>query len=210
MSIQVYLGIFIIIMLLVPIVSTIITSRTIKREYEQRVKIDISLEKMRELEKNLEHFFEENNILEGQSIWEIAKILKISLDNCENRISGQAQLSEPDKNGNMIVTLRKGLTNEEINFALAHECAHLINNDPLPVARPSGQNKPEVEQIADYTAAALLMPCDSVYKYLVENRYKEVSSRERVILIRKLCQTYKVSEVIALRRVKEVYALKQM
>ena len=92
---------------------------------------------------------------------------------------------------------------------MAHECAHLINGDMDPLTRPLGKNKPKIEQLADYTAAALLMPLNQIYQYLEVNNYQSTSKRRKIELVRELCKTYKVSEIIAVRRIKEVYAVQR-
>lgn len=74
--------------------------------------------------------------------------------------------------------------------------------------RPIGYNKPQVEQLADYIAAALLLPLDSVFDFLMENNYKELSARKKVLLVHQLCKRYEVTKMIVLRRIKEVFAIK--
>ncbi|HBA49326.1 MAG TPA: hypothetical protein DCZ91_16340 [Lachnospiraceae bacterium] len=108
----------------------------------------------------------------------------------------------------MVVTFRKGLSKQERTFAFAHECGHIINEDDAPIDRPDGKHKSETEQTADYVAAALLMPIDDVYAYLIENRYQDTTPQKRVRLMKALCKRYGVSEVIALRRIREVSVLK--
>ncbi len=107
------------------------------------------------------------------------------------------------------VFFKDGLSEAERTFDFAHECGHRINHDPTPQTRPDGYNKPERDQLADYVGAALLMPIETVYSYLIENNYKEASVTKKGALIRELCAKHGVSEMIALRRVKEVYILKQ-
>ena len=85
----------------------------------------------------------------------------------------------------------------------------MINGDSAPLTRPLGRNKPMIEQLADYTAAALLMPLDEVYDYLEKNGYQKATKRRKIELVCKLCKTYEVTEMIAVRRIKEVYAIKQ-
>ena len=52
----------------------------------------------------------------------------------------------------LLLLQKYGLTNEEIIFAFAHECAHIVNHDKLPIARPSGKGKAKIEQYADIIA----------------------------------------------------------
>lgn len=45
----------------------------------------------------------------------------------------------------------------------------------MPIDRPDGKHKPQIEQAADYVAATLLLPLDEVYSYLSENRFQETT-----------------------------------
>lgn len=209
MSIQLYLSVFIIVFIFVSIFSILTTRSFIKKDYQEKLKSDITSSQMRESERKIKQFFTENNIQVGEPISKIAEILNVEQGGIEIGLQGQAHLSEPNNQGKMIVTFKDGLSKEEKLFVFAHECAHLINHDAVPNARPTGRNKPLVEQIADYTAAALLMPLDAVYEYLTHNNYINLSPRKRIVIIRKLCKEYGVTEIIALRRVKEVYELKR-
>ncbi len=60
-----------------------------------------------------------------------------------------------------------------------------------------------------YVAAALLMPLDSVYTYLEENHFRTASPRMRIKITKNLCKTYGVDEIVALRRIREVYMVKE-
>ena len=164
---------------------------------------------MRMSEKKIADFLNKNKLKPGESIQIIAKALNVVEGGVKTEIPDRAQLSEPDPDGNMVVVFKNGLSEEERRFDFAHECGHRINHDPTPATRPEGHNKPEVEQLADYVGAALLMPVDFVYSDLTAYNYKNSSPRKRVMIIRKLCSKYGVSEMIALRRVREVYLLKQ-
>lgn len=209
MRFETYLGIFGCVGILTVVVSLITTYLSFKNEYTRTIKQDISLRRMQELEENLSNFLRENQLSRSASVSEIANVLKIVDAGEDSNISCQAKLSDPDKFGSRSVTFKTGLTPEKRNFAYAHECVHLINGDEAPYARPEGRDKALVEQLADYTAAAILLPKDEVYAYLESKRYRSLLPREKVNVIRKLCTKYSVSEVIVLRRVKEIYELKQ-
>lgn len=210
MSFEIYLGMFGCISFLTIASSFIFTYLVLKKEYGQTVKLDITVDQMQMLENRLSDFLRDNQLEKSASIDEIADVLKVTVGGEDSGLSSQADLSDPDELGSRKVTFKKGLTLEKRNFAYAHECAHLINGDVAPYTRPEGHNKALVEQLADYTAAAILMPEDEIYAYLENNAYKDLPPQKRVIIIRSLCRRYKVSEIIVLRRVKEVYKLKQM
>lgn len=209
MNFVTYLTIFSFVSLLTIASSFIITYLGLRKEYDQMVKLDITVDQMEMLEKQFDEFLRKNQLEKTAGVDKIAHVLKVTMGGEDSSIINQADLSDPDEFGNRIVTFKKGLSLEKKNFAYAHECAHLINGDMGPHTRPEGYNKPLIEQLADYTAAAMLMPRDVIYEYLENNNYINLSPQKRVVIIRSLCRKYKVSEVIVLRRVKEVYELKQ-
>lgn len=206
---ELYLLIMCILCFATVIISWSVNRSRAREELSNAIKQDITSEQMQAAEERVTAFFRENNLRPGVPILQIGQVLKIHPSEFGEPVSGQAHLSEPDENGTMFVTFRKGLTPQERQFAFAHECGHVLNKDTVPIDRPTGRHKDPAEQAADYVAAALLMPLDDVYNYLSENCYKDVSSRQRVKLIRRLCQRYGVSNVIAVRRIREVYMLKE-
>lgn len=68
-------------------------------------------------------------------------------------------------------------------------------------------NNEEKEKIADYTARALLMPYNEILEYLIQKKWKTVSVRKRVKIIKELCSRYNVTEPVAINRVNEVIML---
>lgn len=209
MSIQLYISIILIIVAFTAMISAILSYKIMNRLYKKELKSDISLEQMKSSERRISDFLRENNLAPGTPISTIASVLNIVEGGVEDKISGRARLNEPDVNGKMVVVFKKGIDEIDKNFDFAHECGHRINGDPAPQTRPEGYNKSESDQLADYVAAALLMPIDSVYTVLNDMDFKNSSLRRRLMIVRKLCSQYNVSRVIALRRVMEVYALKE-
>ena len=63
--------------------------------------------------------------------------------------------------------------------------------------------------MADYVGAALLLPLEQVYNFLKQNHYQNCSRRKKRVLVKELCRRYGVSELIAVRRINEVYILKK-
>lgn len=208
MSAQIYLFLFIVLCIAVLFVASILSFKVFQEDFKDQIKLDVSLEQMKQSESRIKSFLEENNIEAGTSIGRIAEILKIRQGGTEQGIYNQAYLKEDSITGERIVVFKSGLSEREKNFVFAHEIAHILNGDTIPVTRPVGRNKSQMEQIADYMAAALIMPIDDVFAFLVKNNYRKSSTRKRMALVRLLCKDYKVTELIALRRIKEVYALK--
>lgn len=179
-------------------------------DYKDRIKTDISAEEMLQLEKELAVFLNENNLRENSSIWDIAKVLNVRVEQDSLDTKERAKVTGPDENGYMHVSHSFRVPKNERLFDLAHECGHIIKGDQIPAGRPAGYDKPQEEQLADYLAAAMLMPRNEVGQYLQENNYLHSDSKKRVAVIKGLCKRYGVSEIIALRRVKEVYILQNM
>lgn len=210
MSSEIYLSIMSITCFGALVISLIVNRKKVKDELAIAIKQDITCEQMKTAERTVKLFLSEKNIPCGASISEIGAALNIREGETVERISGQAHLSSPDEHGIMVVTFRKGLSQQERTFAFAHECGHRINKDTAPIDRPAGKHKAFAEQAADYVAAALLMPLDSVYNYLEENHFRTAPSRMRIKITKNLCKTYGVGEVVALRRIREVYMVKEM
>jgi len=208
MSAQIYLILVFLLIITVTLISSSITFKVAKEEFNDKIKLDVSLPQMKESEQKINLFISENKIEDNFSIGRIAEILKVKQGGIEKGIDSQAYLKEDNTTGEKVVVFKEGLSESERNFVYAHEIAHILNGDSIPVTRPIGRNKAQIEQLADYTAAALLMPIDSVFNFLRDNNYLDSSARKKVMLVRQLCRDYKVTEMIVLRRIKEVYALK--
>lgn len=194
--------------LLVFVASFVYHWKKFDREFQEAIEQDIPIDQMKNFEHMIKEFMCKNNIAHRDgTIWEIGEALNIAPGEFGGRISTQAHLNSPDKNGIMWVTFRNGLTSREREFAFAHECGHIINEDTVPANRPVGKNKAYNEQCADYIAAALLMPADEVYDYVQSNNYVNVTDKEKKVLLHGLQKKYNVDKINALRRVREVYAL---
>ena len=208
MSVGVYLSVFGLVIFFSLVVSLIAIPKVIRAEYNKKVQIDISIDEMIAREKRIAEFLKINGLEPNGSIEKIADILGVKNGGTSDKIRGRAELSEPDANGNMTVTHNVKVPTHERLFDLAHECGHLVNGDPTPANRPAGYNKPKMEQLADYTGAALLMPKQDVLTYLSDNNYESVSNKKRIEIVRRLSKKYKVDDIIAIRRVNEVLILK--
>ena len=162
------------------------------------------------LEDNLACFLAENNLKPGASIWRVAQALKVIDVGTVDDINSRARIYEPGPNGSATVVHSRGIPDNERLCDFAHELGHRINGDPLPADRPHGYNKPKMDQLADYTGAALLMPLEQIFEVLVQNDYESASERKRMSIVRKLSKKYHVSEITTIRRVNEVRKLKGM
>lgn len=207
MTVQSYLTVVLTTIIISAIVSILATIYVKKSEF-MKIKLDVTKEQMLNSEQRIETFLNDNNIKDNQSIAEIAKILNVEQGGTKQDLQEQAHLEEIDGTDKKTVIFKTGLSEKEKLFAFAHELAHLLNGDSIPATRPSGGNKSQIEQLADYTAAALLMPIEEVNNYLIMNNYRKVSARKQATIVHKLCKKYNVTEVIALRRIKEIQVLK--
>lgn len=208
MSVTFYLA-ALAIAVIISIVIACISFSKIKTDLKQKMKSDISVEQEIQTEKIISEFLKRNHLEPGSPIKNIAEKLYIVYGGESDAILDRAFLSEPDKNGMMTVLVKKGLSEEDHLFDFAHECWHRINRDPTPATRPEGTNKSEIEQLADYGGAALLMPIEKVYSFLVEENYKTCSVKKKQEIIQALCSRYGVTQIIALRRIKEIFEIKQ-
>ena len=189
------------------VIAVFIINPILRKDYAKKVRPDISVSEMQRLEDNLAQFLSENNLKPGASIWKIARTLKVIDIGAVDELNSRARIYEPGPNGNTTVVHNRGIPDNERLFDFAHELGHRINGDPLPANRPHGYNKPKMDQLADYTGAALLMPLDGVSDFLMQYDYENASNRKRIAIIRKLCRKYHVSEMTAVRRVNEVRRL---
>ncbi len=208
MNIQTYL-IVISICFLVAILFTCVFSRNIYKEfYTSQLKFDIGFNEMVEGESRLKDFLQNNNInIDGNVVQSVAQKLEIEIGGISDTIKNNAELTIVDNK--RIVILKTGLNEQEKLFCLAHECAHLINGDPVPQTRPDGKDKDIIEQKADYLAAAMIMPREKVHKFLLEHGYQNVSANRKVKLIDQMCKEYNATDIVVMRRIREVTELEQ-
>ena len=210
MTAQAYLLVFAVVSILT-IGFAISALRKVSREYAQvEIKLDVNLRQMQQSEARVAEFYRQYQLSPDVStIRDVGWALKIiESEETDDSIKDKARLSEPDADGYCTVFYRSGLTETERTFSFAHECGHIVNGDSPPATHPDGHDKPEVEQLADYTGGALLMPLESVRKYLVESDYARSGQMKRASIIYALCEKYGVDRTTALRRVKEVCILK--
>lgn len=192
------------------ITTTIYYNRCEKPKRKDKLRQDITTEQMIESEKRLQSFLNSHNLEQNASLAKIAKSLNVVSQNTREKLyNNQANISEPDENGVRTVVFDTSLNEEEIRFAFAHECSHLINGDSTPAMRPSASNKPSCEQLADYMAAAILLPLNEMSKALNESNFTHLNNRKKLSFIRKICAQYQVNDIVAIRRISEVLHLQK-
>lgn len=192
------------------IATTIYYNRFEKPKRKDKLRQDITTEQMIESEKRLQSFLSAHNLEQNASLAKIAKSLNVVSQNTREKLNNnQANISEPDENGVRTVVFDTSLNEEEIRFAFAHECSHLINGDSTPAMRSNALNKPSCEQLADYMAAAILLPLNEISKALDESNFVNLNNRKKLSFIRKICTQYQVDDVVAIRRISEVLHLQK-
>lgn len=179
----------------------------LRKEYKRKVTPDIDVDFMINAEKMIQEFLSSSKIDDSSTISKIATILKVKENGEVVSLNVQAEISAPDVDGFRYVSYRRGLSSEEKTFALAHECAHILLGHATPATRPDGHNKPTEDQMADYTAAALLMPVKRVIGELESKKYFVSNYRTRRKILNELCNTFGFSEILVLRRIKEIQIL---
>lgn len=189
-------------------VAVVVSYRTMRESYRSLLTPDITVEQMAQSEEQVREFFQRCELSPGADINEIAKKLDVVPASGFVNIIGAKARMEEDSAGRARVDFKRGQNRQELKFDLAHECGHRIRHDPLPATKPDGHTESEVEQLADYVGIALLMPIDEIFTYLKGHNYKKVSSKQQMKLLYDLCKQYDVDRVTALRRIQEVYAVK--
>ena len=165
--------------------------------------------KLRTMSPLYEDFVKKNNLSYSSTLEDFSKILNVEAGNTEEGLTVQAYIEKDNDSGKKIVMFKPGLSDIEKEFAFAHEIAHIINNDAIPASRPDAHNKDFIEQRADYTAAAILMPINEVSTFLKEKKYDSLSRKGRMAIVKDLCEKYNVTEVNALRRIREIQKLEK-
>ena len=211
MNIYLYLGLVCFAAFAAVVIAWLILRQT-RQDYEynlDHILDDLSLENMRDLEKHLAEFRNENGLGLNPKFDEVSRILKIiDCGDSDDVGNERAKLTEANKDGYMFVYHNSGVPQNEKLFDYAHECGHVINGDQPPRARPENRHTDRMEErSADYMAAALLMPLSQVYEELNDNSYRETTHRKRLKLVKKMSMDYGVTEINVLRRIKEVYLL---
>lgn len=128
-----------------------------------------------------------------------------AVDNMEER----ARISDTHEDGFKYIDFLSSLTPVEKRFEFAHECGHVLNKHPLPNTKPQGRGKSYEDQVADYTAAAILMPKHKVKMMLDESCFAQKRPFQQKRIIAQMCKKFGVSETTAIRRIKEVNALRE-
>lgn len=184
--------------------------------------IDYTKEEKKEFEKQIDTFFERNGLIKKKNndIFAIGTKLGFKI----------FSMPLPDGYDGVIAVERdfKAIGIDEkadpikARFTVAHEIAHYIresangsldSNGPIIALKDRifhNEDKSKEEQIADYMAAAILVPFDEFKKDLLDNGLSlpiEYSNAQKLdpILIENLATSYNVEPNLIIRRIAEVY-----
>lgn len=190
------------------LIFSLVLSFSYRKSLHRKVSPDITIEEMIMSEKVIKNFLDSHSLGEAYTIEMIADILKIKcMGDSENLYNNKAYLSAPDRDGFRYVYFRKDQTAIERRFDLAHECAHVLHEHPTPAAKGPQHSHNLEEQLADYTAAALLMPYARITRYLDNEEYFYSKKSKRKQIIEKICLQFGVLEETCIRRINEVALL---
>lgn len=206
MNPQLYLTIFLLTGVLVVFGAVFSSRKYYKKLCKEALEVDLDVGDMIKIEQTIQQNTNIPKRKNGENtqeyIWAVANNLKIQ-NGGTAPIVDQAELNEK-KDGTYQVVFQRGLSKEKCVFALAHECGHILNEDPSPSTRPDSINKPKMEQLADYAGAAILLPKKDMESFLMRNNYQSSTARQKEELIKLLSKTYGVSIPVVLRRIEEV------
>lgn len=195
--------------LIVSFIVSVLFSRNLASTLQSELSPDIAVDEMKTLEARIEQFMKSVNLHDNAAFEDIVHALKVIDCGVGDNIEGRARVYDIAPDGFRRVYHNSSVPQEEWKFDLAHECGHLINGDPLPTDRPDGYHKSIVEQKADYTAAAILMPINPVYDFLSSRGYFSATAQERKDLAITLSKLYNVDDILVVRRIKEICLLKE-
>lgn len=205
---EIYFAVVIFVCMAAIAASAIYHSKVMRPAILAEVQPKLTAEQMQVHEAKISKFLASNNIEPGSSIGMIGAALNILIGETGAAIPKLAQLNYPAENGMMTVSFQTELSLSDWTLPFAHECAHILNGDSVAVVRGDVKVGPGVEDAADYTAGALLMPLETVYTFLERHDFQGASKSRRVNLVKKLCAQYGVEPAVALRRIREIYTLK--
>ncbi len=167
-------------------------SGRIRDDLKKSLEHDISREQMECAEKKVAAFLSKNSLFPGTDILTIGKALGIGEENVSVSVSNYTRLNY-----------------KEQIFVFARQCGYLIDDMFVSMDFQAEKNEAAMKQIADYIAAALLMPLEDVYGYLEDIGYWNASNKIRIRVVKALCKKYCVGSIMALRRIREVGMLKR-
>lgn len=175
------------------------------------------------LEKLAQELVDRYRVFDGDAV----KI--ISLANQEGFCVGEAVMTEGtdgiiavDKKAesllgsgaNMVIAVRRGMETSQKRFIIAHELGHYLlrsnPEEPIFAMRESAHGRSQEENEVDYLAACLLMPrrqfsAAVAYETAVDGRLEALDEKEREFqLAARLSKRFRVPELAALRRIREV------
>lgn len=176
-------------------------------EIRETVNIDINHDEMENIEQLVRQVKKEHKLDDDTPLCVFAQAINVKEGKPLKDIHTKAVINPPSDDGYMYVDYSIKLSAKEKLFALGHECGHVLNKHPIPNTLWEGRGKPEDEQIADYTAAAIIMPQEKIKNMLIGNSYCELGTKQKRKLVLKICKKYNVSESSAIKRIMEVRLL---
>ena len=176
-------------------------------ELKRQMEIDISVKEMEKAELKIAYLKKENGLPDDVGINMISSVLNVVDCGEDINLKDRAYILKPTNSSRIEVYHKTNIADSDKLFDFAHECGHLINGDKIPTTRPNGQNKEEMELLADYTGVAVLLPYTDIKRTLEKANYSNASIFKRSHTISEISNKYTVDKTVVARRIKEVLLL---
>lgn len=177
------------------------------QKLQSEIQIDITEQQMHEIEDKIQKIKDENGFDDDTDIYTFAKSQNVYEGIEKPMTNSKACIESENNTDRKIVDYSIGMSKEDKIFAFAHECGHVINDDHIPNKQHKGHGKPEEEQLADYVAAALLLPRRKMENYILKSNFYGVNTKEKMKIIRMISQRHCVTVTAVIKRIKEIRAL---
>lgn len=173
----------------------------------REINSNLNAKRMQDLENLLSKYLKDNGLPPNASIEQIAEKLNVVDGGARKGVSSRAIVVEDQKSGRRCVYHSIISPLSERTYIFAHECAHLMKEDPIPAQKSGEKENSEIEKDADYIAGAILLPKDEITQFLNTTLRSEPKQSKRTRLIEDFAKNHNVSEVILFRRIREVKLL---
>ena len=200
------------VVIVIAVVATIIASFSVGRKKESILKEISKKESLEGYEKTLKDFLGDNKISSSNlnTICEALKIRIFMVSQFNLKLGGAEALIDNNPHGDGYdVYVADNLDEAKQRFAIAHEIGHIVMNDTLPVGR-KGHGiflRSQSEQIRDYIAAAILLPCDEFKTMMTEANYDGLDEEQKEKFIDRVALERTVDKELVLKRIQECQIL---
>lgn len=207
MNANIYLGLFAGVVVCFSLLSFIMFKKTYMERVRNDIQINITKDQMLQIENKLSKLKEDNNFNDDTDIYKIGQALNVYEGREKPFLGGRAHIESEEGTNRKIVDYSTRLSKEDRFYFFAHECGHVLNNDIIPNEKGYGRGETQEEHLADYVAEALLMPRNKLQTFMKQSDFYNLSAKKQRQIITSLCRTYCVSEITAIKRIREMQVL---